>query len=146
MARLRVCITIAASPKSVWRELEQIERHPQWMEDCVAIRFAGRKRRGVGTRFVAVTRVLGITLDDAMEIVRWSPGRAMGVVHHGVVSGTGEFRLRGRLGGGTRLCWTERLRFPWFLGGPAGALVAVPILRHIWRHSLTNLKARVEAG
>ena len=135
---------MAAAPKSVWRELEHIERHPQWMEDCVAIRFEGRKRRGLGTRFVAVTRVLGITVDDAMEIVRWDPARAMGVVHHGVVSGTGEFRLRRRLAGGTRLCWTEHLQFPWFLGGPAGALVATPIIRRIWRRSLTNLKARVE--
>ena len=44
----------------------------------------------------------------------------------------------------TRFGWDERLRFPWFLGGPVGAVLAVPILTRIWRRNLANLRARVE--
>ena len=144
MAGLRVCTSIARPPSEVWRYLEQIERHPEWMRDCVAVRFEGAQRRGVGTRFVAVTRVLGITVDDRMEVVTWRARRAIGVRHSGVVKGTGEFRVT-RRPGGTRFCWVETLEFPWWMGGAAGAVLAKPVLETIWRGSLRNLKRRLEA-
>jgi hypothetical protein len=146
MAGLRVCVTIDRPPQRVWRYLEQIERHPEWMRDCVAVRFEGRQRRGEGTRFVARTRVLGITLDDKMEVVSWKPRRRMGVRHSGIVTGTGEFRLRRAGLSSSRFCWIEDLSFPWYMGGPVGALVAVPVLRRIWKGSLNELKRRLEAG
>ena len=144
MARLRVCTRISRPVTEVWRYLEQIERHPEWMRDCVAVRFDGPRTRGVGTRFVAVTRVLGITVDDRMEVVTWRARRAIGVRHSGVVKGTGEFRVT-RRPGGTRFCWVETLEFPWWMGGAAGALLAKPVLQAIWRGSLRNLKRRLEA-
>jgi hypothetical protein len=45
----------------------------------------------------------------------------------------------------TRVTWDERLRFPWWLGGPAGSLVASPLLRAVWRGNLRRLAARVAA-
>jgi len=145
VARLRVSVTIRQPPRAVWAYLEQIERHPEWMRDCVAVRFEGRRRRGVGTHFVARTRVLGITLDDPMTVVRWERRRAIGVEHDGLVGGTGEFRLRPRLLGGTRVEWREELRFPRWMGGAIGALGAKPMLKWIWKGSLRNLKARLES-
>ncbi len=143
MAGLRVCTTIARPLGEVWDYLAQIERHPEWMRDCVAVRFEGAKRRGKGTRFVAVTRVLGITVDDHIEVVSWRPRREIGVHHSGVVKGTGRFRLS-RRPGGTRFCWEETLEFPWWMGGAAGAAVVAPVLRAIWRGSLRNVKQRLE--
>ena len=48
-------------------------------------------------------------------------------------------------GSRTRFTWTERLRFPWWMGGPVGALAAKPILRAVWRRNLATLKQLVEA-
>jgi len=145
VARLRVSVTIRRSPRAVWAYLEQVERHPEWMRDCVALRFEGRRRRGVGTRFVARTRVFGMTLDDPMTVVRWERRRAIGVEHGGPVRGAGEFRLRPRLLGGTRFQWREELTLPWWMGGPIGVLAAKPLLKWIWKGSLRNLQARLES-
>ena len=70
----------------------------------------------------------------------------MGVEHVGLVRGTGVFTLRParRPRGRTRFVWRERLRFPWYLGGPVGAFVARPVLRWVWTRNLRNLRARFE--
>jgi len=144
MARIRTRVDIDAPPAEVWRAIEHLESHVDWMEDALAIRFTSRRRRGVGTTFDCDTKVGPFRLTDRMAITEWKPRRSMGVSHTGVVAGSGRFTLRRRRGGRTRFGWDERLRFPWFLGGPVGAVLAVPILKRIWRRNLANLRARVE--
>ena len=56
----------------------------------------------------------------------------MGVRHVGVVTGSGRVTLRRSWGGRTRFTWEERLSFPWWLGGPVGAVVGAPVLRRIY--------------
>ena len=146
MATIRVGVTIDASPAQVWRAIEDIASHVTWMADATAIRYVGPARTGVGTRFECDTRVGPFTLVDRMRVTRWRPGRAMGVAHEGVVSGSGVFLLRARPGGRTRFVWRERLRFPWYLGGPFGAVIGGEVLRLIWKRNLAALKRRVEAG
>jgi uncharacterized protein YndB with AHSA1/START domain len=149
VVKLQVSVQIDASPAEVWRAVEDIAAHREWMLDAAEIRFVGDQRRGVGTTFDCDTRLGPFRLTDRMEVTEWRPGRAMGVRHAGVVTGTGRFtlrRVRRRRGGGTRFAWQERLRFPWWLGGPLGAAVAKPALTAVWRRSLRNLKASVEAG
>lgn len=144
MARITVGVTLDAPPERVWELLEDIGSHVMWMQDAESIEFTSATTRGVGTTFDCRTRVGPFRLLDHMEVTAWSPGRRMGVRHVGLVTGDGSFRLRPRRRGRTRFVWSERLSFPWWMGGPVGALAASPVLRHVWRSNLRNLRALVD--
>jgi hypothetical protein len=147
MARIEVSVEIDATCDKVWSVVEPVERHVDWMADAVAIRFTGEQTRGVGTAFDCDTKVGPITLTDKMTITEWTPGAAMGVRHSGVVTGTGRFTLE-PIDDGTRclFTWDEELRFPWWLGGPIGAVVGGKIvMAAIWRRNLRTLKSLIES-
>lgn len=145
MTGIRVSRDIAASVERVWREVEPIENHVQWMADAESIVFDADQRRGVGTSFTCRTKVGPIRLTDKMRITRWEPQRAMGVEHVGLVTGSGVFTLEALASGVTRFVWEETLRFPWWLGGPLGALIGGKlVLRAIWRGNLRRLAALCE--
>ena len=146
MPGIRVSVEIDAPVQTVWDVVEPVERHVDWMADAVAIRFISSQTRGVGTEFFCDTKVGPIKLVDRMTITAWEPGRVMGVRHTGVVTGTGEFTLEPTQAGGTLFTWTEKLVFPWWLGGPLGALVGGQIvMKAIWRRNLRVLKKLVES-
>jgi hypothetical protein len=142
--KLRVGITIVASPSEVWRVIEPIERHVEWMADAVSITFVSTTRRGVGTSFDCLTRIGPFRTTDRMTVTEWEPGRAMGIEHRGVVTGRGRFTLRRRPRGRTRFTWTEELTFPRWMGGAIGAFAAKPVLRAVWRRNLRRLERLVE--
>ncbi|MDP9402509.1 MAG: SRPBCC family protein [Actinomycetota bacterium] len=144
MAHLRVSTVIDAPRRRVWADLRDIGSHVQWMGDAEAIHFTSSQREGRGTTFDCITRVGPLRLTDRMAVTEWAEGRAMGIRHVGVVTGTGRFTLRTTARGRTRFTWDERLSFPWWLGGPLGAVVSRPILRHIWKKNLRRLKHRLE--
>ena len=145
MARIRVATTIDAPPKSVWASIRDIASHVGWMEDAVAIRFTSDARDKVGTTFECDTRVGPFRLTDLMEVTEWDERKRMGIRHVGLVTGTGRFTLRKARGNRTRFTWDERLRFPWWMGGPLGGTLAAPLLKRIWRRNLRNLKRQVES-
>lgn len=144
MSRVRVSIIIDASPERVWATVRDIASHVTWMDDAEAIRYTSPGHEGVGTTFDCHTRVGPFRLTDRMEVTEWSEGSAMGIRHVGLVEGTGLFTLRSARRGRTRFTWDERLRFPWWMGGGPGSVVAAPVLRRIWRRNLANLKRRTE--
>ena len=146
MGRVRVGITIDAPPAEVWRTVEAVERHVEWMADAVAIRFTSRRRRGVGTTFECDTRVGPFTLTDVMEVTEWRDRKVIGVRHVGVVTGTGRFTLRRARGGRTRFTWEERLTYPRHLGGPLGGIVGDRVMRVVWTRNLRRLKHQVEGA
>lgn len=146
MARITVSTVIDASPKEVWAAVEDVGSHVQWMDDAVAIRFTDERTSGVGTRFECDTKVGPIRLTDLMEITEWRPRKAMGVRHVGLVTGDGVFTIKRVRGGRTRFTWTERLVFPWWMGGPVGGVVGGRIMKRIWRKNLRTLKAGIEDG
>ena len=45
-----------------------------------------------------------------------------------------------------RAVWSERLRFPWWMGGALGAWAAAPVLYLVWRSNLGRLADLVESG
>jgi hypothetical protein len=144
--KIRVSVTIAVPPAALWRVLERIEDHVEWMADAREIRFTSSQRRGVGTAFDCVTALGPFRTTDRMVVTEWEPRRAMGVVHRGVFTGRGRFTMRRRRRGRTRFTWEERLTFPWWLGGPLGALAAKPVLRAVWRRNLRRLQHVAEAA
>ena len=146
MARIRVSTVIDASPARVWDEVRIVERHVDWMADADRITFQGSRRSGVGTTFDCVTRIGPFRLTDRMEITDWREGRLMGVRHTGLVTGRGRFTVVRARGGRARFTWDERLRFPWWMGGPVGAFFGGFVMRRIWRRNLGVLKALVESG
>ena len=146
MSRITVSIELAASPARVWEIVEPVERHVDWMADAVAIRFTNAQTRGVGTTFDCDTKVGPIKLTDRMEITEWVPEKSMGVKHVGIVTGTGVFTIE-PIGNGqyTKFTWSEKLSFPWWLGGPIGEVIGGNIvMKAIWRRNLKKLKALVE--
>lgn len=147
MSQLSVSIDISATPGQVWKVVEPVENHIEWMHDAVAIRFQTEQHRGIGTSFLCDTKVGPIKLVDRMEITEWAADSAMGVRHTGLVTGTGRFTLTPiDLGRRTRFGWDESLTFPWWLGGPVGALIGGRlVLRSIWKRNLRNLKRIVES-
>lgn len=136
---------VDAPVSAVWHDLADIARHVEWMGDAESIRFVGEQRAGVGTRFDCVTRVGPLRTVDRMEVTGWRDGREIGVRHEGLVKGEGRFALDPvEPDGGTKVTWTEELRFAWYLGGWVTVLLARPVLRRIWRGNLRRLAARVE--
>ncbi len=143
--RIRVRATIEVSPRDLWARLEDIGSHVDWMADAESITFLSGQHRGVGTEFECLTRVGPLRTRDVMRVTEWEPGRSMGIEHRGLFKGRGRFTLRARRGGSTRFAWTERITFPWWMGGPLGALIARPLLRRIWRANLRRLADLAEA-
>ena len=145
MTTIRVSTVIDATPAQVWDHVEDVRGHVEWMHDAYAIRLTSHRHAGVGTTFDCDTRIGPFRLVDQMEITRWRPRKEMGVRHVGLVTGSGAFTLRRARGGRTRFTWKERLRFPWWMGGPVGGVVGGEVLRLVWKRNLRNLKRQIEA-
>ncbi len=142
--RIAVSTVIDASPAEVWDAVEDIESHTAWMADAVAIRFTSDRSSGVGTTFDCDTEVGPFRLTDQMEITRWEPGKAMGVRHVGLVTGEGTFTIARARRGRSRFTWSERLIFPWWMGGSVGGLVGGRVMKRVWKRNLRRLRALVE--
>lgn len=144
MARITVGTELEASPEKVWEIVRHVEDHVDWMHDAVAIRFTSPTTSGVGTTFDCDTKVGPFRLTDRMEITEWVDARTMGVRHVGVVTGTGAFTLEPLGTDRTRFTWSERLVFPWWMGGPIGAWFGGFVLRLVWKRNLRELRSIVE--
>jgi carbon monoxide dehydrogenase subunit G len=141
--RISVSIVIDTRPAEVWTELRNLGSHVEWMDDAESIRFTTSQREGVGTHFECATRVGPLRLTDKMVVTEWSPVEAIGIRHEGLVTGTGRFVIEQSGSTATVVRWTERLAFPWWLGGPAGAVIGGRLLKRVWRRNLCNLRDRL---
>lgn len=143
-ARFHLCITMEAAPTAVWAAIEDLEAHVEWMAEAESITFRGEHRSGVGTSLDCVTRVGPFRTTDELTVTEWKPGEVLGIAHRGAVKGLGRFTLQGLPDERTEFCWSEELRYPWWLGGPVGERISHPILTRIWRKNLERLRALVE--
>jgi uncharacterized protein YndB with AHSA1/START domain len=142
---IQVSVDVAAPIERVWERISDIATHPEWMADALAVRFTSPTTRGVGTTFDCDTRIGPFRLTDPMEVTEWEDGRAIAIRHAGVVAGEGRMVLSS-VPTGTRVVWTERLRFPWWQGGSATVVAARPVLRRIWSANLERLRDLIERG
>ena len=146
MVTISVSTVVPAALSVVWEDLRHIDRHIEWMSDAGSVRFLTDDTEGVGVRFECVTRLGPIRLIDRMEVIDWRDAQAMGIRHHGVVSGVGEFRLTPCAAPDSGVCthfeWNETLRFPWWMGGVIGAAVARRVLSAVWERNLRRFVAR----
>lgn len=138
---VEIRVELRAPRAEVWRELSDLGSHAAWMRDAREVEFLGESTSGVGTRMRVATRIGPLRTNDILEVTDWLEGKSITVRHLGLVSGTGEFRLEGS--GPTVVIWEEKLRFPWWLGGPIAAIAARPILQRIWSGNLNRLAARI---
>jgi hypothetical protein len=143
MARVTVSTMIPARVEEVWADIERLETHSEWMADAESIEFVGDVHRGVGAVMRVITRVGPLRTIDVLRVVSWEPLRSIGVIHEGLITGNGEFRLE-QLENGTRFTWDEELTFPRRLGGELAAVAARPILGWIWKRNLARLTGRFE--
>lgn len=109
------------------------------MADAESIEFASASVSGVGTVMIVETRVGPLRTSDVMVITEWVENERMGVLHMGLVEGSGVFTLTDTEDG-TRFEWTERLEFPWYVGGPIAELAAAPVLWLIWTRNLAAFR------
>ena len=139
-----VSIDIDAPLERVWREAVDFAAHAEWMKDARAIRFEGDQREGSGTVLLIETQVGPFRTVDRFEITEVSPMRSVAGRHVGLFTGEDRFELSSPEPGRTHFAWRERIRFPWYFGGPVGAWVGRPVLARIWRSNLAGLKRRIE--
>ena len=143
MRPVRVSVEIPLPARQVWDEVSRLDHHAEWMADAESIEFAGERRSGVGTVLRVATRFGPLHTSDIIEVTRWEPARCIEVEHRGRFTGKGRFLLDPAGPGQTRFTWEEQIRFPWYLGGPAGAWAARPIFGLVWRRNLERLRSRL---
>jgi hypothetical protein len=144
MLHMTVCTTVDRTIETVWEQLADIESHVYWMGDAESIAFTSTQRTGVGTAFDCLTKLGPFRTVDRMTITEWEPGRAMEVVHKGLVTGVGRFELTRLDARSTQFCWVERLQFPKYFGGRVGEVVARPAMLFVWRRSMRRFRNLVE--
>ena len=140
--QVSVSVFIDAPPEQVWDDVADLESHGEWMQDAEDVVIVSEHRTGVGTVMRVPTRVGPLTTEDWIIVTDWVEGRAIGVVHVGLVTGAGTISLAPE-GEGTRVQWDEELDLPITLGGPIGEVVARPILRALWAGNLRRLASRL---
>jgi uncharacterized membrane protein len=139
---IRSSIEIGTPIERVWVRLADVERQPEWMHDLkwVELTTAGPIR--VGTQARGLVRILGISVEDPIEVTEFLPPHDYAIRHEGHFRGTGVFRLEALDDGRTRLTWDETL-IPPILPNLLG-LIQAPLLGRIFQADLERLRDQLE--
>ncbi len=139
---IRSTIEIGAPIEQVWVRLANIERQPEWMVDLKWVRVETPGPVGVGTRAAALVRIMGIGVEDPVEVTEFLPPHDYAIRHEGRFQGTGHFHLDALDGGRTRVTWDETL-VPPILPNLA-AVVQAPLLGRVFQADLERLRDLLE--
>jgi len=136
---------IRATPQRVWDIISDLDGQARWMVDVRSLDIVSETKSGVGTTLDLQTELYGIPmLHDVMDIVTWNPPREIGIVHHGMFTGTASFLLDA-VPGGTVFTWVEEFKPPL---GPLGELGYVMFVRShltkVWTKSMHNVRKLAE--
>lgn len=138
-ARVRVSRVIDAPASEVWARVADIGGHAHWQVDVRSIQFTSARHHGVGTTYRCDTRLGPIRMAIPMTVTEWSEGKAVAVSYEGALSGGGRITVKRRRRNRTKVTWAARVRLPWWLGGPFGALGSAQLLRVVWHANLKRL-------
>lgn len=141
---ISISIDIEAPIDDVWAEAADLASHAEWMRDADRIDFVGDQRAGEGTVMHVLTKIGPLSTTDVIEVTSWKEREEIGVVHRGVVTGSGRFTLEALAPDRTRFSWEEQLEMPWYFGGALGRPVSSRVLGAVWRGNLRRLKSRIE--
>jgi len=142
MTKIRVSTVIDATADEVWDDIRHIDRHVEWMADAKEIRITSDFAEGPGVRFECDTNIGPFHMTDHMEVTGWTDQRSMAVRHVGIVTGEGEFVITPIGDDAVEFAWSETLSFPWWMGGPVGALFGGIVFRVVWMRNLRALRKR----
>lgn len=143
--RIEVSRYLFAPATIVWSALTDWEGQADWMLDAEEVHVVSEHREGVGVRLRCPTNVLGLTVEDEMEVTAYDEERRLAIRHTGrVITGTGEFLLEPDEIG-TRVVWREEIDPPLGAVGEVGARTLVrPYVGRLFGRSLDRLKQRCE--
>jgi len=139
---IRSTIEIGVPIERVWIRLAELERQPEWMHDLKWVRLVTPGPIRVGTRAEGLVRILGIGVDDPIEVTEFLPPHDYAIRHDGPFRGSGVFRLEALDGGRTRVSWDETL-IPPILPNLLG-LIQAPLLGRIFQADLERLREQLE--
>ena len=142
MARIEERVRIEAPPQRVWQVLTDWEGQSRWMADARSVVVLSAHREGTGVVIRCATDLLGLVVDDDMEVTDWCAGERIAIRHLGrIIRGTGAFELSALPDGATRFVWWEEIGVPFGrLGDTVAGLLVVPWVSRVFRGSLTALK------
>ena len=145
VGRISVAIDIDAPPEAVWRVVEPVEDHVDWMATRRRSASPPSRREAWATTTVVDTKVGPLHVSDHMTITEWVEGEVIGVEHTGVVTGRAATLRRtgkaARRSAGTRTS-TSRGGWAGWWARPSAAGSS----SRVWRRNLQALKHLVEEG
>jgi len=124
---LHLCIDHRAPVDHVWRVIEAIDTHTEWMTDAETITFPPSNARASVPSSTASPES-SVQHGRRMRVTEWEP-QAVRASNTTASSRTGRFTLLGVGNGTHRVLLTEDLVFPTSLGGGAAERLARPGLR-----------------
>jgi len=142
---IRSIVVVDAPIERTWAVLADVEGQPRWMHDLKAVRIDTPGPIGAGTRATGTVRILGLTVEDPVEITEFEPPTRFGIAHEGLFTGSGLITLEPGADGTTTIVRWEEVLVPPVLP-ELGSVVMRPVLGAVFQADLHRLARLVEAG
>jgi uncharacterized protein YndB with AHSA1/START domain len=142
---IRSLVVIDAPIERVWAELADVEGQPRWMHDLTSVRIDTTGPIGAGTRASGTVRILGLSVQDPIEITEFEPPTRFAIAHEGMFTGSGLITLEPGADGTTTVVRWEEVLVPPILPTLWSALMR-PILAGVFQADLHRLRRLVETG
>jgi len=137
-------VVVDADIETTWRFLADIERQPEWMLDLRSVRFVTPPPVGVGSRAIGVVRILGVTVEDPVEITEFTAPTRFAICHEGLFTGGGVITLEPGADGSTTIVrWDETLIAP--LLPHLAAVLLRPVFARVFQDDLSRFAKLVAA-